>query len=143
MKYNHVDTIYYKSAKKLLHASTKMMQPEKLGWVINLIPELTNEDMGFEITPELRQSKSLHHEDHYDSDHVNEVKRRMPATKFEAVQDDLLPEEILSKSQIAAREARAKLCKRVFLVLRDHFLSHLTLSFVFSGEAWWFEHGIP
>jgi hypothetical protein len=35
----------------------------------------------------------------------------MPATKFEAIQDDLTPEEILSKSQIAAREARVKLSK--------------------------------
>ncbi|KAJ8940364.1 hypothetical protein NQ318_015757 [Aromia moschata] len=33
----------------------------------------------------------------------------MPATKFEAVPDELTPEEILTKSQIAARQARAKL----------------------------------
>ncbi|XP_044261561.1 bromodomain-containing protein 7 isoform X1 [Tribolium madens] len=108
MKYNHVDTIYYKASKKLLHAGSKMMQPEKLGWILNLIPELSNEDMGFEITPELRQNKGGH-EDHYDSDHVIEGKKRMPTSKFEAIQDDLTPEEILTKSQIAAREARVKL----------------------------------
>jgi bromodomain-containing protein 7/9 len=54
MKYNHVDTIYYKASKKLLHAGSKIMQHDKLGWVLNLIPELTSDDMGFEITPELR-----------------------------------------------------------------------------------------
>ncbi|KAJ3650655.1 hypothetical protein Zmor_016740 [Zophobas morio] len=87
------------------------MQPEKLGWVLNLLPELTSEDMGFEITPELRQNKGGH-EDHDDSDHLNEGKKRMPASKFEPIQDDLTPEEILSKSQIAAREARVKLIAR-------------------------------
>jgi bromodomain-containing protein 7/9 len=111
MKYNHVDTIYYKASKKLLHAGSKIMQHDKLGWVLNLIPELTSDDMGFEITPELRQNKGGH-EDHEDSDHVNEGKKKMPATKFEAIQDDLTPEEILSKSQIAAREARVKLIAR-------------------------------
>lgn len=30
MEYNHVDTIYYKTAKKLLHAGMKLMQPDKL-----------------------------------------------------------------------------------------------------------------
>lgn len=30
LEYNHVDTIYYKASKKLLHAGIKLMQPEKL-----------------------------------------------------------------------------------------------------------------
>lgn len=30
MEYNHVDTVYYKASKKLLHAGMKLMQPEKL-----------------------------------------------------------------------------------------------------------------
>lgn len=30
MEYNHVDTIYYKASKKLLHAGMKLMQPDKL-----------------------------------------------------------------------------------------------------------------
>lgn len=31
MEYNHVDTVYYKTSKKLLHAGMKLMQPDKLG----------------------------------------------------------------------------------------------------------------
>lgn len=30
MEYNHVDTVYYKASKKLLHAGMKLMQPDKL-----------------------------------------------------------------------------------------------------------------
>lgn len=110
MKYNHVDTVYYKASKKLLHAGLKAMLPEKLGWLLNLIPELTSEDVGFEITPELRQVRSQ--DEHEDGDSGSqEIKRRMPNTKFEAIPDDLIPEEILAKSQIAARQARAKICE--------------------------------
>lgn len=109
MKYNHVDTIYYKTSKKLLQAGLKMMVPEKLGWMINLVPEITSEEIGFEITAEMRASK--HTDEHEDSDNVNDNKKRMPPTKFEAVADDLSPEEILAKSQMAARHAKAKLSK--------------------------------
>ncbi|KAJ8917342.1 hypothetical protein NQ315_002364 [Exocentrus adspersus] len=107
MKYNHVDTVYYKASKKLLQAGMKIMMPEKLGWMLNLVPEITSEDVGFEITAEMRAHKQ--HDEHEDSDHVHEGKKRMPTSKFEAIPDELTPEEILSKSQIAARHARAKL----------------------------------
>ncbi|XP_056645348.1 bromodomain-containing protein 7 [Diorhabda sublineata] len=107
MKYNHVDTVYYKASKKLLQAGLKMMVPEKLGWMLNLVPEITSEDVGFEITAELRAVKQQ--EDHEDSDQAHETKKKMPATKFEPIPEDLTPEEILTKSQIAARTARAKL----------------------------------
>lgn len=30
MEYNHIDTVYYKASKKLLHAGMKLMQPDKL-----------------------------------------------------------------------------------------------------------------
>ncbi|CAH0549364.1 unnamed protein product [Brassicogethes aeneus] len=106
MKYNQVDTVYYKASKKLLHAGLKIMVPEKLGWMLNLIPEITSEDVGFEITAELRQIRSS---DEHEDDQFMDSKRRMPASKFEAITDDLSAEEILAKSQIAAREARAKI----------------------------------
>lgn len=109
MKYNHVDTIYYKTSKKILQSGMKLLQIEKLGWIFNLIPELTSDHVGFEITPELRLNK--HREDN-DDDHVLENKRKMPATKFEAIPDELTPEEILVRSQNAAREARRKLGER-------------------------------
>lgn len=130
MKYNHVDTIYYKASKKLMHAGTKLVQPEKLGWIINLIPELTGDDVGFEITAELRQNRGGHDE-HDDSDHVTAEpaassgggKRKMPTTKFEPITDELTPEEVLRKSQLAAREARVKL---------STFVSYLTSEICFT-----------
>lgn len=36
----------------------------------------------------------------------------MPASKFEAIPDDLEPDEILARAQASAREARAKLMAR-------------------------------
>lgn len=109
MKYNHAETVYYKASKKLLQAGLKIIAPDKLGWMINLVPEITSEEIGFEITPEMRAIK--HNEDHEDGDIINENKRKMPSTKFEAIPDDLTPEEILAKSQIAARHAKAKLSR--------------------------------
>lgn len=107
MEYNHVDTVYYKASKKLLHAGLKLMQPEKLGWVYALCPDLTSTDLGYEIPPEFKQE----HKSDQD-DEGPPAKRKMPATKFEAVPDDLEPDEILARSQQAAREARAKLGAR-------------------------------
>lgn len=109
MQYNHVDTVYYKASKKLMHAGMKLMQPEKLGWVLNLVPELTSQDLGFEITPELRQERAGGFENEEGDGSSGDAKRRMPVTKFEAIPDDLTPEEIVARSQAAAREAKAKL----------------------------------
>lgn len=107
MEYNHVDTVYYKASKKLLHAGLKLMLPEKMGWLFALCPEITSSDLGFEIPPEFKQE--------HKSDPDEEgppVKRKMPVTKFEAIPDDLEPDEILARSQLSAREARAKLAQR-------------------------------
>lgn len=109
MEYNHVDTIYYKASKKLLHAGLKLMQPEKLSWIYNLLPELSSADLGFEIPTECRPENKI---DHESEDGPTPAKRRMPVTKFEAVLDDLEPDEILARSQLVAREARAKLTQR-------------------------------
>lgn len=125
MKYNHVDTVYYKASKKLLQAGLKIMVPEKLGWMINLVPEITSEEVGFEITAEMRAIK--HSEEHEDSDNVNENKKKMPLTKFEAVPDDLTAEEILAKSQMAARHAKAKLSKFICICRSIIFSFQLNL----------------
>ncbi|XP_023015201.1 bromodomain containing 7/9 isoform X2 [Leptinotarsa decemlineata] len=131
MKYNHVETVYYKASKKMLQAGLKIMVPEKLGWMLNLVPDITSEDVGFEITPELRAVK--HHDDPEETDHVHESKRKMPATKFESIPDTLTPEEILSKSQIAARQAKAKLMMKRggsslgFLKQRKDGTTHLNI----------------
>lgn len=37
MKYNHADTVYFKASKKLLLAGQKILQQEKLGWLLQVI----------------------------------------------------------------------------------------------------------
>ncbi|CAH1963535.1 unnamed protein product [Acanthoscelides obtectus] len=110
MKYNHAETVYYKASKKLLQAGLKMMTSDKLGWMLNLVPEITSEEVGFEITAEMRATKQQ--DELEDSDQGHEHKKKMPPTKFEAVPDELTPEEILAKSQMAARHAKAKLIQK-------------------------------
>lgn len=56
MKYNHVDTVYYKASKKLLQAGQKILQSDKLGWLLQIAPELTEDELGFEVTAEMRAS---------------------------------------------------------------------------------------
>lgn len=117
MQYNHVDTIYYKTSKKLMHAGLKLVQPDKIGWMLTLVPELIGRDLGFEITAELRQehravaSAGTDAEEHDDADSftMEPHKRRLPVTKFEAIPDDLSPDQILARAQAAARHAKAQL----------------------------------
>lgn len=97
----------------------RLVQPDRIGWLLALVPELCSRDLGFEITPELQQqhrSNPSHHldTDHEDGDGPTEgvAKKRMPPTKFEAVPDELTPEEILARTQAAAREAKAKVVKK-------------------------------
>lgn len=115
MQYNQSDTIYYKTSKKLLHAGLRLVQPDKIGWLITLTPDVTSRDLGFEITAELRQEQrvaSVENDTHDEAEpgtSTEYVKKRLPTTKFEAIPDDLLPEQILARAQHAAREAKAKL----------------------------------
>ncbi|XP_018321619.1 bromodomain-containing protein 7 isoform X2 [Agrilus planipennis] len=143
MQYNHVETIYYKAAKKLLHTGMKLLQPEKLGWLLNLIPELSSKDLGFEITPELRQDQKdgAQRERERDGDEGGdgendhdgfETKKRMPATKFEAIPDCMSPEAILQQVQTAAQNAKAKLASKNgrclgFLSMKKDGTTHLNI----------------
>ncbi|KAL1502688.1 hypothetical protein ABEB36_007797 [Hypothenemus hampei] len=95
MKYNHTDTVYFKASKKLLQAGQKILQSDKLGWLLQIAPDLTEAELGFEITPEMRAS--LGQPD--DGDSVIRVETKEPPT----------PEEILAQAKAAARHARARL----------------------------------
>jgi bromodomain-containing protein 7 len=124
MQYNHIETVYYKASKKLLHAGLKLVQPDKLGWLLTYVPELTSREIGFEITAEFRNKHRAtigidgdeHDMDIDGTTNINgsnnyEPKRHMPTSRFEAIRDDLLPDEILAQAQAAARNAKAKLSK--------------------------------
>lgn len=63
---------------------------------------------GFEIPAEIRAEYKVP-----DKDALSPLaKRRMPPSKFEAIPDDLDPDEILARVQKAAREAKGKLAAR-------------------------------
>ncbi|XP_047000095.1 bromodomain-containing protein 7 isoform X1 [Schistocerca americana] len=133
MVYNHPDTIYYKAAKKLLHVGVKMMSPDKLKplrSVLVYMSELSREELGFDLgfdessisvcaqnTLESSENGICVNDD--DSDASKENKRKMkennrPLNKFEAIQDDMTPEEILEQAQKAAQAAADRLSmKRV------------------------------
>lgn len=54
IKYNHVDTVYHKAAKRLLHVGTRMLQPENLTRSLrplaSYMNELTQKELGFDLT---------------------------------------------------------------------------------------------
>ncbi|KAK9753996.1 protein of unknown function (DUF3512) [Popillia japonica] len=107
MEYNHVDTVYYKASKKLLHAGLKLFQPDKMGWLLQLIPELTSKDLGFEIPAELRLGVHPFPGDQHDDDFPIPSREINTTTIFPFRQRDGCP-----RAQAAAREARAKLAMR-------------------------------
>lgn len=96
LEYNHVDTIYYKAAKKLLHAGMKLMTPEKLGsWVVTHLPSLSSTELGFEIFQDIKPELDMDTEDIIDSGIIP------PLSKFEAIPDDMSPDEILAQCQVS------------------------------------------
>lgn len=111
MKYNHADTVYYKASRKLMHAGQKLMTPEKIGWLLALIPEVTNKELGFEVPPDVRAEYKI---PPTSTSNYSPIKRLMPLTKFEAIPDDLEPDQILAQAKEAARMAKAKLQAKKF-----------------------------
>ncbi|CAG9768053.1 unnamed protein product [Ceutorhynchus assimilis] len=95
MKYNHTDTVYFKASRKLLLAGQKILQHDKLGWLLQISPDLTEAELGFEVTPEMRASMIKPE----DTDNFIKSECKEPST----------PEEILSQARAAARLARARL----------------------------------
>lgn len=133
MTYNHPDTIYYKAAKKLLHVGLKMVLPEKLRQlrpVLTYMHDISKEELGFElgtedpnnpdapVTEEQIEREREQEERNEEAEELrkeNQRKMRLASLgKFEAIPDDLTPEEILKQARGAAKAAAEKLSlKRV------------------------------
>ncbi|XP_072767528.1 bromodomain-containing protein 7 isoform X1 [Anoplolepis gracilipes] len=128
MTYNHSDTIYYKAAKKLLHVGLKMVTPEKLRQlrpVLMYMNDITKEELGFElgvedpnnldvpITEEQIEREREQEERNEEAEELrkeNQRKMRLASLgKFEAIPDDMTPEEILKQARGAAKAATEKL----------------------------------
>ncbi|XP_047356519.1 bromodomain-containing protein 7 isoform X1 [Vespa velutina] len=126
--YNHQDTIYYKAAKKLLHVGLKMVTPEKLRQlrpVLTYMHDISKEELGFElgvedpnnpdvlVTEEQIEREREQEERNEEAEELrkeNQRKMRLASLgKFEAIPDDLTPEEILKQARGAAKSAADKL----------------------------------
>ncbi|BFF95691.1 bromodomain-containing protein 9 [Drosophila madeirensis] len=128
IKYNHVDTVYNKAAKKLLQVGMKHLQPENmmrsLKPLSGYMRELTAKELGFELC-----STELSYDMHDSADEgastgaeepptpaqleQEERKRALrlenaPKTHFEPYVDDLTGEEILAQVQNAAQQAKQR-----------------------------------
>ncbi|XP_050700060.1 bromodomain-containing protein 7-like isoform X2 [Eriocheir sinensis] len=115
MTYNQPDTIYYKAAKKLLHAGQKMMTPDKVLHLkrdVPLMTLLTKDQLGFEVSAS-SAGGGTEGDDTLDMEPLESMDEdgdsKDPHCKFEAVQDNLSAEELLEQVQGAASEAAEKL----------------------------------
>lgn len=129
IKYNHVDTVYNKAAKRLLQVGMKHLQPDNLMRSLKPLSgymrELTAKELGFEIS-----SNDMGREAHDSADEgastgaeepptpaqleEEERKRALrlenaPKTHFEPYVDDMTSEEILAQVQNAAQQAKQRL----------------------------------
>uniref|UniRef100_A0A1B6DLS8 Bromo domain-containing protein n=1 Tax=Clastoptera arizonana TaxID=38151 RepID=A0A1B6DLS8_9HEMI len=120
MVYNHPDTIYYKAAKRLLHAGVKSMSPDKLKVLATTTPvmlQIPKEQLGFDLgTNTIDLDKTLDsvemkidEEEDIPPAPVRRGPHYVPESKFEAIPDDLTPDEILEQATKAAKNARARL----------------------------------
>ena len=119
MTYNTQDTIYYKTAKKLLAIGQRLLTPQKLIPMREQFPfmeNLTTEELGFDIMGELNEDDEDDDDD--DDDDAKDVSRviedirevvRRPPGRFEAIPDDLTSQEILEQAKKAAAAASEKL----------------------------------
>eukprot|EP00095_Tigriopus_kingsejongensis_P007659 snap_masked-scaffold116_size340332-processed-gene-2.16 protein:Tk07659 transcript:snap_masked-scaffold116_size340332-processed-gene-2.16-mRNA-1 annotation:"bromodomain-containing protein 7 isoform x3" len=118
MTYNTQDTVYYKTAKKLLTIGRRLFTPEKLIPMRDQLPwlrDITPEELGFDITAELKSDAEDEEEDDDDDrdvskviEDIREVVRR-PLGRFEAIPDDLSSREILEQARLAAQGAADQL----------------------------------
>ena len=123
MTYNTQDTIYFKSAKKLLNYGRKILSPEKIRGLRNHLPfikTITEVEFGFNVNDDEKILEKPIRDDIMNSDSdddtdvakviedIREVVRRPPG-RFEAIPDDMTAQEILEHARGAAKRAGEKL----------------------------------
>ena len=107
MTYNGQETVYFKSAKLLQRQGQRILAPERIKALaehLPLIKDLRLHELGFDLSEEIASELTV--EDEKDvSKFIEEIRTCVtrPPGKFEAIPDPLLPEEILSQAQAAAR----------------------------------------
>lgn len=122
MIYNRPETIYYKEARRLLHSGVKQLTKDNLLLMkrtLNFMENVTMEELGLTEENEGNDSCLLADENFDpvidDQQALKEKKQKKQKTclsRFEAIPDNLTPEEILAQAQEAAKEAADMLTLR-------------------------------
>ncbi|XP_025423344.1 bromodomain-containing protein 7 [Sipha flava] len=113
MTYNQPETIYYKAAKRLLHAGLKLTGPEKLKTLLSALPgmaQIPQAQLGFDINQDYQDTSNDTIIENNDRLHdIDQSNQRKILSKFEAIPDNLTPDEILKQAQNASKTASEKL----------------------------------
>ncbi|XP_017853062.1 bromodomain-containing protein 7 [Drosophila busckii] len=132
IRYNHVDTVYHKAAKRLLQLGIKQLQPENLMRTLKplsgYIRELTAKELGFEFSSNELAGFEAHDsadegastgaEEPTQAQLEEEERKRAlrlenaPKTHFEPYVDDLTSEEILAQVQNASQQAKQRINRK-------------------------------
>ncbi|XP_075152475.1 bromodomain containing 7/9 [Haematobia irritans] len=135
IRYNHVDTVYHKAAKRLLQVGMKHLSPDNLMRSLKptsgYLRDLTAKELGFELVQQSGDFMGFDHHGMADSAdegastgaeepmtqaQIEEEEKRkairlenQPKSRFEPYVDDLTSEEILAQVQGAAQAAKKRL----------------------------------
>jgi len=116
MLYNTPDTIYHKASKRLLQLGSRVLLPDRLRALAEHIPiilELTPQQLGFSIKDEVPAEMTV--EEEKDISRVLEEIRggvRRPPGRFQAIPDNIPPQDISNQVKAAAASAAARLSLR-------------------------------
>lgn len=147
MTYNLPDTVYYKTARKLLQQGQRILAKERLRALAEHLPllrELGREELGFDISEEATAGQEVTAEHREDvSKYIEEIRGsvRRPSGRFEAVPDNLAPEEVASQAKAAASRAAERLKARGggghMGFLRNRPDGSASLAIITPGGAQW------
>ncbi|XP_055955506.1 bromodomain-containing protein 7 isoform X2 [Patella vulgata] len=117
MTYNRPETIYYKEAKRLLFIGVKQLSKEKLLHMkksMSFLANLSLEEMGLDEIDKSAEVVNMINEEEQRQKELQKKKEKQNKSlgRFEAVPDNLSPEEILAQAQAAAKEAKEELTLR-------------------------------
>jgi len=114
MLYNMPDTVYHKAAKKLLQQGQRILSPERLRLLAEhnpLMHQLSTAELGFQIREDLVPAEFTVEDEREVSMVIQEIRGcvKRPPGRFEAIPDDMSPEDILEQVKAAAAGAKKKL----------------------------------
>ena len=157
MTYNTLETIYYKTAKKLQLTGARLLTHEKLAPMrhdLEFMEELSAEEMGFDVMADPVKSveggdlEDDDEDDDDDDDDGDDVSRviedirgvvRRPPGRFDAIPDDMSSGEIIEQARKAAEGAAEKLKlhkpKSQLGFLRQKSDGTTSLSFLTGGDG--------